>query len=149
MACIGGGSNSIGLFYPFLADEMVRTTGVEAGGKGDLLVQHAARFLSGSMGVFQGIKTYLLQDDNGQIEETSSIAAGLDYPGIGPESAYLREILRVEYSHVNDSEALAAARLASRLEGILPALESAHALAYLIKRAPEMRPKEIILIKMF
>lgn len=145
VACIGGGSNSMGLFYPFLADKSVKMTGVEAGGCGPETGRHAARFEGGSVGVFQGMKTFLLQDEHGQIQETHSISAGLDYSGIGPEHAYLREEGRVRYVYSKDEEALNAARLVSRLEGIIPALESAHALAYALREASHL-PKNYCMI---
>lgn len=145
IACIGGGSNAIGFFYPFLSDSQVAMTGVEAGGQGVASGKHAARFASGKVGVFQGMKTYLLQDDGGQILPTHSISAGLDYPGIGPEHAYLHDKQRVHYTSVTDDEALYAASQVAKLEGILPALESAHALAYVLKRAPILSPDKIII----
>ena len=134
VACVGGGSNSIGLFYEFLKDDSVRMIGVEAGGKGPELGQHAARFQGGRPGVLHGTLSYLLQDELGQVSTTHSISAGLDYPSIGPEHAYLRDIGRVEYTSVDDQEALEAFRVLSELEGIIPALESAHAMAYCLKR---------------
>ena len=146
VACIGGGSNAIGLFYPFLNDKQVAMTGVEAGGCGLHTKKHASRIEAGSVGVFQGTHTYLLQDDDGQIEETHSISAGLDYPAIGPEHAFLHETGRVTYTHATDQDALRAASLVAKMEGIIPALESAHALAYAIKRAPLMRPDQIMIV---
>jgi len=134
VACVGGGSNSIGLFYEFLNDDSVRMVGVEAGGKGPELGQHAARFQGGRPGVLHGTLSYLLQDELGQVSTTHSISAGLDYPSIGPEHAYLRDIGRVQYTSVDDQEALEAFRVLSELEGIIPALESAHAVAYCLKR---------------
>jgi len=151
VACVGGGSNSIGLFYPFLQDESVRMIGVEAGGKGDKLGEHAARFNAdsgGKIGVLQGTKSYLLQDERGQIALTHSISAGLDYASVGPEHAYLRDIGRTEYVSANDAEALAAFQVLSKTEGIIPALESAHAIAYAIKLAPEMSPNETIIVNL-
>jgi tryptophan synthase beta chain len=142
VACVGGGSNSIGLFHPFLDDTSVKMTGVEAGGLSQTPGEHAARFDGGSIGVFQGTQTYVLQNDLGQILNTHSISAGLDYAAVGPEHAYLKTKSRVQYTHVGDQEALHAFRELARLEGILPALESAHAIAYVIKRAPQMKPKE-------
>ena len=139
VACVGGGSNSIGLFYEFLKDDSVRMVGVEAGGKGPELGQHAARFQGGRPGVLHGTLSYLLQDELGQVSTTHSISAGLDYPSIGPEHAYLHDIGRVEYSSVDDQEALEAFLLLSELEGIIPALESAHAVAYCLKRE-ELEP---------
>jgi tryptophan synthase beta chain len=140
VACVGGGSNAIGLFHPFLDDVNVKMTGVEAGGTGTGLGQHAARFLNGRPGVLQGTKSYLLQDENGQILDTHSISAGLDYPGVGPEHAYLHDIHRVQYTQASDDEAIQAAFLLAQVEGILPALESAHAIAYAIRTA-RMLPK--------
>jgi tryptophan synthase beta chain len=148
IACVGGGSNSIGLFHPFLADSQIRMIGVEAGGSGNDLGQHAARFnLSGGgrPGVLQGTMSYVLQDGNGQVAATHSISAGLDYPSIGPEHAFLHDEGRVEYVSVSDSEALEAFQLLSKLEGIIPALESAHAVAQAIKTAREMRRDQILL----
>ena len=133
VACVGGGSNSIGLFYEFLEDEQVRMVGVEAGGKGQDLGQHAARFQGGRPGVLHGTFSYLLQDELGQISTTHSISAGLDYPSIGPEHAYLRDVGRVAYTSVSDQEALEAFKILSELEGIIPALESSHAVAYCMK----------------
>ena len=133
IACVGGGSNSIGLFYQFLNDESVRMVGVEAGGMGKELGQHAARFQGGKPGVLHGTYSYVLQDELGQIASTHSISAGMDYPSIGPEHAYLREIGRVEYTSVDDQEAMRAFRVLSELEGIIPALESAHAVAYCLE----------------
>jgi len=130
VACVGGGSNSIGLFYEFLEDEQVRMVGVEAGGKGQDLGQHAARFQGGRPGVLHGTYSYLLQDELGQVSTTHSISAGLDYPSIGPEHAYLRDVGRVDYTSVSDQEALEAFKILSELEGIIPALESSHAVAY-------------------
>ncbi len=136
IACVGGGSNSIGLFHPFLDDLDVRMVGVEAGGEGIKPGRHAARFQGGKLGVLQGTKTYLLADDDGQIELTHSVSAGLDYAAIGPEHAYLRDLGRVEYEFATDDEALAAFQELSRLEGIIPALETSHAIAQVIKSAP-------------
>ena len=146
VACVGGGSNAIGLFYPFLADSSIRMVGVEAGGAGVDTTQHAARFASGAVGVFQGTKTYLLQDEHGQVLETHSISAGLDYPGVGPEHAFLHDSGRVHYRHATDQEALDAAYTIARMEGILPALESAHALAYVLKRAPLLSKSQILIV---
>src|SRR5467141_3134573 len=144
VACVGGGSNAIGLFYPFLEDENVRMVGVEAGGRGIRPGEHAARFQAGCLGVLQGTKTFLLCDADGQIQGTHSISAGLDYAAVGPEHSYLREIGRVEYSYATDEEALAAFQLLAKTEGILAALESTHALAYLIKRASEFSPSHVV-----
>jgi tryptophan synthase beta chain len=143
VACVGGGSNSIGLFHPFLQDENVRMIGVEAGGKGNALGEHAARFNEeggGKIGVLQGTKSYLLQNENGQIALTHSISAGLDYASIGPEHAFLHALKRAEYVSASDQEALEAFQVLSQTEGIIPALESSHAIAYLLKLAPEMSP---------
>ncbi len=134
VACVGGGSNSIGLFYEFLEDEQVRMVGVEAGGEGQDLGQHAARFQGGRPGVLHGTYSYLLQDELGQVSTTHSISAGLDYPSIGPEHAHLRDLGRVDYTSVSDQEALEAFKILSELEGIIPALESSHALAYCMKK---------------
>ncbi len=131
MACVGGGSNSIGLFHAFLPDTSVRMVGVEAGGTGLQPGRHAARFAGGSPGVLQGTRTFLLQDDDGNILPTHSVSAGLDYPAIGPEHAWLRDQGRTEYAHVCDDDALAAFHLLAKLEGIIPALESAHAIAWM------------------
>lgn len=151
IACIGGGSNSIGLFYPFLADKTVRMIGVEAGGSGNELGQHAARFHpsgGGRPGVLQGTMSYVLQDERGQIALTHSISAGLDYPSIGPEHAYLHDTGRVEYVSACDSEALAAFQMLSKLEGIIPALESAHAVAHALSVAREMSREEIMIVNL-
>ena len=148
VACIGGGSNAMGLFHPFLDDTTVRLIGVEAGGHGIETGQHAASLTGGRPGVLHGNRTYLLQDDDGQITEAHSISAGLDYPGIGPEHSWLHDIGRVEYVSATDQEALAAFQLCTRTEGIIPALEPAHALAYVTKLAPSMRPDEIILMNL-
>jgi tryptophan synthase beta chain len=149
IACVGGGSNSIGLFHAFLNDEGVKMTGVEAGGIGNDLGQHAARFLSGGRpGVLQGTMSYLLQDDAGQIAPTHSVSAGLDYASVGPEHAYLHDEGRVEYVSISDDEALAAFKLLSETEGIIPALESSHAVAYAAKLAPEMSSSEVVVINL-
>jgi tryptophan synthase beta chain len=151
IACVGGGSNSIGLFYPFLSEESVHMCGVEAGGRGNTLGQHAARFNAeggGKPGVLQGTMSYVLQDDNGQIAQTHSVSAGLDYPSIGPEHAFLHDLHRVEYTSVTDDEAIEALQILARLEGIIPALESAHAVAYALKIAPEMHPDQIIVVNL-
>src|SRR5215217_4700085 len=151
IACVGGGSNSIGLFHPFLGDTTVKMIGVEAGGAGNELGQHAARFNTsggGRPGVLQGTMSYVLQDDNGQVAATHSVSAGLDYPSIGPEHAFLHDAGRVEYVSVSDSEALAAFRLLSKLEGIIPALESAHAVAHAIKTARTMKRDQILVVNL-
>src|SRR5215813_8403986 len=151
IACVGGGSNSIGMFYPFLSDESVRMIGVEAGGFGTELGQHAARFNAnggGRPGVLQGTRTYVLQDERGQIATTHSISAGLDYPSIGPEHAFLHDEGRIEYTSVSDDEALAAFQMLSRLEGIIPALESAHAVAHAIKVGRQMNSDQIIIVNL-
>lgn len=151
IACVGGGSNSIGLFHPFLSDSEIRMIGVEAGGLGDELGQHAARFNAvggGRPGVLQGTMSYVLQDNNGQVAATHSISAGLDYPSIGPEHAFLHDAGRVEYVSVSDSDALEAFQLLSRLEGIIPALESAHAVAQAIKVARDMRRDQILIVNL-
>ena len=148
IACVGGGSNSIGLFHEFIADEGVRMTGVEAGGRGDELGEHAARFAGGSPGVLQGTRSYVLQDENGQISTTHSVSAGLDYSAIGPEHAYLHDIDRIGYSKASDDEALEAFQLLARLEGIIPALESAHAIAEVIKVAPSMSREQVIVVNL-
>ncbi|HEY3102321.1 MAG TPA: tryptophan synthase subunit beta [Pyrinomonadaceae bacterium] len=151
IACVGGGSNSIGMFHPFLGDESVQMIGVEAGGRGRELGEHAARFNSnggGRPGVLQGTMSYVLQDERGQIATTHSISAGLDYPSIGPEHAFLHDQGRVEYTSVSDDEALEAFRMLSKLEGIIPALESAHAVAYAVKVAREMSRDQVIVINL-
>jgi tryptophan synthase beta chain len=149
IACVGGGSNAIGLFHPFLNDESVRMVGVEAGGRGETLGEHAARFMNhGQVGVLQGTKSYLLQDANGQIALTHSVSAGLDYASIGPEHASLHDSGRVEYEHVSDDEALAAFKMLSETEGIIPALESSHAVAYAAKIAPEMNSNEVMIVNL-
>ncbi|OEJ69334.1 tryptophan synthase subunit beta [Magnetovibrio blakemorei] len=145
VACIGGGSNAIGLFHPFLDDADVRIIGTEAAGRGIETGKHAASLTAGSPGVLHGNRMYLLQDEDGQVKEADSISAGLDYPGIGPEHCWLHDIGRVEYVPVTDDEALAAFHTLTRLEGIIPALESAHALAHVIKLAPTL-PKDNILV---
>lgn len=146
VACVGGGSNSIGLFHPFLQDENVRMIGVEAGGKGSALGEHATRLMDGGrIGVLQGTKSYLLQDERGNIASTHSISAGLDYASIGPEHAFLHSVERAEYVSVSDDEALNAFQVLSQTEGIIPALESSHAIAYILKLAPEMSPNQTII----
>ena len=151
VACVGGGSNSIGLFHPFLSDSSIRMIGVEAGGQGNELGQHAARFNTGGggrPGVLQGTMSYVLQDENGQVASTHSISAGLDYPSIGPEHAFLHDLGRVEYDSVSDDDALAAFQLLSKLEGIIPALESAHAVAHAIKVAGGMKRDQIVIVNL-
>ena len=145
VACVGGGSNAMGLFYEFLQDTQIKIYGVEAGGLGVESGRHAARMSSGKPGVLQGARTYLMADDHGQIIESHSVSAGLDYPGVGPEHSFLKEIGRAEYPHIVDDEALAAFRNLTRLEGIMPALESAHALAYVEKLAPTLSKDQIII----
>jgi tryptophan synthase beta chain len=146
IACVGGGSNSIGIFYDFIKDRRVKLIGVEAGGRGHALGEHAARFQGGSPGVLQGTFSYLLQDQNGQVATTHSVSAGLDYPSIGPEHAGLKDSGRAEYVSASDAEALEACTLLARTEGIIPALESAHAVAEAIKRAPKMRKSEVVIV---
>ena len=148
LACVGGGSNAIGLFYPFLNDPSVRMCGVEAGGLGILPEQHAARFHGGSLGVLQGTRSYILQDAFGQIQSTHSVSAGLDYAAVGPEHAWLHDQGRVEYAYATDDKALEAFMKLARLEGIIPALESAHAVAECIERAPKMSQDQIIIVNL-
>ena len=148
LACVGGGSNAIGIFHAFIPDESVRLIGVEAAGHGLETGKHAATLCAGRSGVLHGNRTYLLQDDNGQIIETHSISAGLDYPGVGPEHAWLKDSGRAEYVAVTDDEALEAFHKLCRLEGIIPALESSHALAYAAKIAPHMRRDQILLVNL-
>ena len=145
IACVGGGSNAIGLFYPFLDDKSVKLVGVEAGGLGIKPEQHAARFQGGSLGVLQGTRSYILQDEFGQIQSTHSVSAGLDYAAVGPEHAWLRDASRAEYTYATDDQALEAFMKLARLEGIIPALESAHAVAEVMVRAPKM-PKDALII---
>jgi len=147
-ACVGGGSNSIGLFYDFIPDASVKMVGVEAGGRSLRLGEHAARFSGGRPGVLHGTYTYVLQTEDGLISTTHSVSAGLDYPAIGPEHAALYRQGRVEYTHVSDAEALDAALTLSRKEGIIPALEPAHAIAEVIKRAPKMSAETVIVINL-
>jgi tryptophan synthase beta chain len=148
IACVGGGSNAIGIFYDFLPDKRVRLIGVEAGGRGARLGEHAARFLGegGAPGVLQGTYSYLLQDAAGQVAPTHSVSAGLDYPAIGPEHAWLHDSKRAEYVAASDAEALAACQLLARTEGIIPALESAHAVAEVVKRAPRMKKSDVVIV---
>jgi tryptophan synthase beta chain len=146
IACVGGGSNSIGIFYEFIKDKRVNFVGVEAGGRGEGLGEHAARFRGGSPGVLQGTYSYLLQNAAGQVANTHSVSAGLDYPSIGPEHAALYDSGRAEYVSASDAEALDACTLLARTEGIIPALESAHAVAEVIKRGPRMKKSEIVIV---
>jgi tryptophan synthase beta chain len=148
VACVGGGSNAIGLFHPFLHDVGVRMVGVEAGGDGIASGRHAAPLSIGLRGVLHGNRTYLMSDEDGLIQDTHSVSAGLDYPGVGPEHAYLKDAGRVEYVAATDDEALAAFHLTSRTEGIIPALESSHALAWAIEQAPRMRTDEVIVVNL-
>ena len=148
VACVGGGSNAIGLFHPFLSDSEVAMYGVEAGGKGVETGEHAAPLSAGIPGVLHGNRTYLMQDENGQIMHTHSVSAGLDYPGVGPEHAWLKDIGRVKYVDATDTEALAAFHRVTRVEGIMPALETAHALAYAEKLAAEMTPNQHIIVNL-
>jgi tryptophan synthase beta chain len=153
-ACVGGGSNAIGLFHPFLHDTGVKLIGIEAGGRGPSLGEHAARlaahqgFTGARPGVLQGTYTYVLQNEDGQISTTHSISAGLDYPAIGPEHAWLADQRRAEYAAVSDAAALDAARTLARIEGIIPALESAHAIAGLIERAPRMTNDDLVILNL-
>ena len=148
IACVGGGSNAIGLFYPYIDDTAVRMLGVEAAGRGIETGEHAATLLTGKPGVLHGNRTYLIQDENGQIIETHSISAGLDYPGVGPEHAWLKDSGRAEYVAATDAEALAAFHTLCRLEGIMPALESSHALAYAAKLAPTLSKDKLLLVNL-
>lgn len=148
VACVGGGSNAIGIFHPFLGDSGVRMLGVEAGGRGSALGEHAARFRGGRKGVLQGTLSFVLQDENGQIALTHSVSAGLDYAAVGPEHSLLHDCGRVQYSSISDEEALEAFQLLGRLEGIIPALESAHAVAEVVRIAPEMKPDTLIVINL-
>lgn len=148
VACVGGGSNAIGLFYDFLDDPEVKLVGVEAGGHGIVQGQHAARFFGGRLGVLQGCRTYVLQNEDGQIELTHSISAGLDYAAVGPEHAFYRDLGRIEYAYATDAEVLDAFKMLCETEGILPALESTHALAYVKKRAPQMKPDQILCVSL-
>ncbi len=148
LACVGGGSNAMGIFYPYIGHANVRLIGVEAGGSGIASGKHAASLTAGSPGVLHGNRTYLLQDANGQIIETHSISAGLDYPGVGPEHAWLKDLGRAEYVPIDDSEALAAFHKLCRIEGIIPALESSHAVAHAIKIAPSMPKDKVLLVNL-
>jgi tryptophan synthase beta chain len=146
IACVGGGSNAIGIFHDFIGDKRVKLIGVEAGGRGKNLGDHAARFSGGLPGVLQGTYSYVLQDEAGQIAATHSVSAGLDYPSIGPEHAWLADSGRAEYTSASDAEALDACKLLAQTEGIIPALESAHAVAEVIKRAPQMKKSEVVVV---
>ena len=146
IACVGGGSNSIGIFYDFIKDKKVQLIGVEAGGRSRRLGDHAARFQGGAPGVLQGTYSYVLQDEAGQISATHSISAGLDYPSIGPEHAWLKDTGRAQYVSANDQEALEACTVLARMEGIIPAMESAHAVAEAIKRAPRMKKSDVVIV---
>jgi tryptophan synthase beta chain len=148
VACVGGGSNAIGLFHPFLNDKNVKMVGVEAGGIGINTGLHAASITAGSVGVLHGSKTYILQDQHGQIKETHSVSAGLDYPGVGPEHSFLKDIKRVTYTSVNDRQAVKALRYFSEKEGIIAALETSHALAYALTSASKMKKNEIIIVNL-
>jgi tryptophan synthase beta chain len=148
IACVGGGSNAIGLFYPFLDDKSVKLVGVEAGGLGIQPEQHATRFQGGSLGVLQGTRSYILQDEFGQIQSTHSVSAGLDYAAVGPEHAWLRDASRAEYTYATDDQALAAFMKLARLEGIIPALESAHAVAECMVRAPKLGKDALIIVNL-
>jgi tryptophan synthase beta chain len=148
LACVGGGSNAIGFFHPFLTDAGVRMIGVEAGGRGSALGDHAARFSGGRIGVLQGTMSFVLQDANGQIANTHSVSAGLDYAAVGPEHSFLHDQGRVQYTSISDREALSAFQLLSRLEGIIPALESAHAVAELVRMAPDLGADDLIVVNL-
>jgi tryptophan synthase beta chain len=148
VACVGGGSNAIGLFYPFLDRESIKMIGVEAAGKGIDSGEHAATLLLGEIGIFHGMRTYLLQDENGYVQPPYSISAGLDYPGVGPEHSFLKDSKKVTYTSVTDDQAIAAAFLLGKLEGIIPALESAHAFAYLEELLPDTSSDEIIVLNL-
>ena len=148
VACVGGGSNAIGMFHPFLDDRSVRIIGIEAGGRGLQGVEHCASMNAGKPGVLHGNRTYLLQNDDGQILDGHSISAGLDYPGVGPEHSWLRDSGRVEYVPILDDEALEAFQLTTKVEGIIPALESAHAIAHAVKLAPTMGKDQIVIVNL-
>ncbi|MBI5687662.1 MAG: tryptophan synthase subunit beta [Verrucomicrobia bacterium] len=148
VACVGGGSNAIGMFHPFLGDKKVRLIGVEAGGRAIRPGDHAARFAGGSLGVLQGTRTYVLQNADGQIELTHSVSAGLDYAAVGPEHAWLRDQKRIEYTYATDDEALRAFRFLAEKEGIIPALESAHAVAHVVKLAPKMTKRQVVIVNL-
>ena len=148
IACVGGGSNAIGLFHDFLREPGIRMVGVEAGGRGIALGEHAARFSGGRTGVLQGTYSYVLQDENGQVASTHSVSAGLDYPAVGPEHSFLHDQGRVQYTSITDDLALEAFQLLSRKEGIIPALESAHAIAELIRMAPELEKDTLVIVNL-
>jgi tryptophan synthase beta chain len=148
ISCVGGGSNAIGLFFEFLEDTAVRLVGVEAGGRGIRQGEHAARFAAGRLGVLQGCKTFLLQNADGQIDQTHSVSAGLDYAAVGPEHAFYRDRGRIEFAYATDDEVLEAFQLCSRIEGIIPALESTHALAYALKRARALGQDQVIVVNL-
>jgi tryptophan synthase beta chain len=148
VACVGGGSNAIGLFYPFLNDTSVKMLGVEAGGEGIFPNKHAARFQGGSLGVLQGTRSYLLQDEHGQVQMTHSVSAGLDYAAVGPEHAWLRDQKRVDYGYATDVQALNAFQNLARCEGIIPALESSHAVAAVMELAPKLPSSQIVIINL-
>ena len=148
VASVGGGSNAMGIFYPYIDDEKVALVGVEAGGKGIDTAQHSASLNKGAVGVLHGNRTYVLQDEAGQIQSTHSISAGLDYPGVGPEHAWLKDCGRAEYAVVSDDEALQAFHDCCRIEGIMPALESSHAIAYAVRVAPTLPSDRIILVNL-
>ena len=148
VACVGGGSNAIGLFHPFLDDETVKMYGVEAGGYGLDTGKHAAPLSAGKPGVLHGNRTYLMTDENGQISQTHSVSAGLDYPGVGPEHSWLKDLGRVEYVAANDKEAMEAFHSLTRLEGIIPALESSHAVAFALKLAKKMDKSNVVLVNL-
>mgnify|MGYP001569020864 CR=1 FL=1 len=148
IACVGGGSNAMGAFTDFIREPSVHLIGVEAGGKGKKIGEHAVRFPSGSVGVVEGYKSYFLQDNDGQLQKTHSISAGLDYPGIGPELGYLHDIKRVKFTSATDKEAIGAVKILARTEGIIPALESAHAVAYAIKLAPKLSKNKIMVVNL-
>jgi tryptophan synthase beta chain len=148
LACVGGGSNALGLFHPFLKDKKIKMIGVEAGGYGIESGKHAARFADGSVGVLHGTRTWLLQDEDGQIRLTHSVSAGLDYAAVGPEHSFYRDQKRIEYTYATDEEALSAFDLLSQAEGIIPALESAHAIAHVVKLAPSLKKSQVVLVNL-
>jgi tryptophan synthase beta chain len=148
LACVGGGSNSMGLFFPFVKDKSVKMLGVEAAGHGLGSGKHSATIQRGAVGVLHGSKSYLLQDDKGQVKETHSVAAGLDYPGVGPELSYLRDQGRVQFDSATDEEAIASIRFLAEVEGIIPALESAHAIAVARRLAPKLKKRQIVIVNL-